>query len=170
MGVKIAVKFLAGFYNTMTDYFIIKGSYTDAKEVYILQFDGLAAPNPGEGTAGAVLLLDEKVIAEIGDYIGETGITNNFAEYTGLLAGLQMAQALKVENVLIQGDSNLVVNQVAGKWKVENKDLKDLHAMVHSLFTTFKFVGIKHVYRDKNKLADAITNEVLKDKKDFMRT
>jgi ribonuclease HI len=154
----------------MEDYFIIKGVYTAETKAHCLQFDGLAAPNPGEGTAGAVLLLDGKVVAEIGDYIGESGITNNFAEYTGLLAGLQMAQALKVESVLIQGDSNLVVNQVAGKWKVENKDLKDLHAMVHSILVTFKFVGIKHVYREKNKLADALTNEVLKDKKDFMRT
>jgi ribonuclease HI len=152
----------------MEDYCILRGTATE--DAHILQFDGLAAPNPGEGTAGAVLLLNGKVVGEIGDYIGETGITNNFAEYTGLLAGLQMAQALNVENIFIQGDSNLVVNQVAGKWKVENKDLKDLHAIVHSMFTTFKFVGIKHVYREKNKLADAITNEVLKDKNDFMRT
>lgn len=151
----------------MNDYYILKGEFTE--KAHIMQFDGLASPNPGEGTAGAVLLLDGKVIAEIGDYIGETGITNNFAEYTGLLAGLQLAAALSIEKLLIQGDSQLVVNQVAGKWKIENNDLKGLYILVENLLSNFKFVGIKHVYRENNKFADAITKEVLRDKKDFMR-
>jgi ribonuclease HI len=135
---------------------------------YLLQFDGLAAPNPGEATAGAVLFSPEgKVVFEIADYLGIQ--TNNYAEYNGLLIGLRFAKKKGIKHIKIEGDSNLVIQQVKGLWKVKEPRLKPLFEEIMKLLIDFKVESIKHVYRDYNKAADALTNECLALKTGFVR-
>ena len=150
---------------TSTGYFIIKGKETES---YLLQFDGASEPNPGESCGGAVLFDPHgKVIFERGEYIDHA--TNNQAEYTGLLVGLVSCLEQGVKNLLIEGDSNLVVNQVAGKWKIKDPELQIFHAEIIKLMDHFDFVAIRHVYREYNAHADRLTNEGVAKKADFMR-
>lgn len=146
------------------NYIIIKGDFTPNST--LLQFDGLSYPNPGISTGGAVLFdHNKKVMFEVGEYIGFA--TNNQAEYIGLIIGLQRAVELNIKNILIEGDSKLIIYQSAGKWKVNNEDLKVLNQTVKELTNKFDFVGIRHVYRNSNKYADRITNDVLKSKQSY---
>ena len=149
-------------FKTSTD----KVSFEDC---YLLQFDGLAFPNPGEATGGAVLFdSKKKVIFEAGEYM-KFG-TNNQGEYTGLFIGIKNAIKYKVKNILIEGDSNLVIQQVLGSWKVNNEILKLLHKeIVILLKENFDFVGIRHVYRKDNTYADKLTNVTLQLKNSFVK-
>lgn len=143
-------------------------SLPDPKDFYLLQFDGLSVPNPGEATGGTVLFKDGKPIFEAGEYI-KFG-TNNIAEYTGLFIGLKYAKTFKIKNILIEGDSMLVVQQVSGAWKVKNDVLKIIHAeIVKMIKDDFDFVGIKHVYRKDNQYADDLTNETFQKKESWIR-
>ena len=135
---------------------------------YLLQFDGLASPNPGEATAGAVLFSPEgKIVFEVADYLGIQ--TNNYAEYTGLLIGLRLAKEKGYRQIKIEGDSNLVIQQVKGLWKVKEPSLRLLFEQIMKLLVDFKVESIKHVYREYNKVADALTNECFATKKGFVR-
>lgn len=135
---------------------------------YLLQFDGLAAPNPGECTGGAVLFDPEgKVVFETGHY--EKFGTNNQGEYTGLFIGVKAAVKMEIKNLLIEGDSMLVIQQISGNWKVKDKNLKIIYDAIMKLFDNFDFVGIRHVYRKDNAYADELTNQTLKLKKSFLR-
>ena len=150
---------------TSTGYFIIKGKEVDA---HLLQFDGASEPNPGESCGGAVLFTPgRKVVFERGEYIDYA--TNNQAEYTGLLVGLVSCVEQGIKNLLIEGDSKLVINQVAGKWKVKDSELKLFHTEIIKLMDHFDFVAIRHVYREYNAHADRLTNEGVAKKADFMR-
>jgi ribonuclease HI len=144
----------------------------DAASVrHLLQFDGLAAPNPGEATAGAVIYLQaqqqqKQTLIERGEYIGHA--TNNYAEYTALLIGLQAATEEGIKALLIEGDSQLVINQVCGTWKINNAELKDIHTKIKELIASkFEYVAIRHVRREYNRAADKITNDVLVTKESF---
>jgi len=155
---------------TKSGYSIIKGSSeTEEDNCYLLQFDGLSEPNPGESTGGAVVFSpnDRKPLFERGEYMGFG--TNNQAEYTGLLIGIQSAIDMGIKEILIEGDSNLVINQVKGSWKVNNDKLKVINIQIRNLIENFTFVGIKHVYREKNVYADRITNDVVKTKKSYSK-
>ena len=156
---------------TKSGYLIIKGSSkTEEDECHLLQFDGLSEPNPGESTGGAVLFSpsERKILFERGEYIKYA--TNNQAEYTGLLIGLQSAVKYGVKKLLIEGDSNLIISQTAGIWKVKHDGLKELNKEVRDIIVdNFDFVGIRHVFRENNKHADALTNEVIKTKVSFLR-
>ena len=149
-------------------YILVKGFDFKKEECYLLQFDGLSFPNPGESTGAAVLFSPQskEPILEAGEYIQHA--TNNQAEYTGLLVGLENAKNLGIKNLLIEGDSQIVVFQAGGKWKVKNENLKHLHKKVSDLFASFDCIGIKHIYRTSNVYADALTNYVLKTKKSFI--
>lgn len=155
---------------TKNGYSIIKGSdKTEEDSCYLLQFDGLSQPNPGTSTGGAVLFspIKRKVVFERGEFIEYA--TNNQAEYTGLLIGIKSAIEAGVEEILIEGDSQLIIFQTEGKWKVKNDDLKTLNEEVKALLSQFKFIGIRHIYRDKNTHADRITNHVLKLRTSFFK-
>jgi ribonuclease HI len=146
---------------------------------HLLQFDGLAAPNPGEATAGAVIYLQaqqtlpaqqqqqqKQPLIERGEYIGHA--TNNYAEYTALLIGLQAAAEEGIKALLIEGDSQLVINQVCGTWKINNAELKSIHTKIRALVANkFEYVAIRHVRREYNRAADKITNDVLATKESF---
>lgn len=155
------------------DYYILKGSKQFSTDYYlschILQFDGGSVPNPGPSSGGAVLLKSDRrsVIFEVGDYVEYS--TNNQAEYFGLWLGLKECLERGYREILIEGDSQLIIKQVAGEWKCKDPDLKQLQKTVLDLIAKFDYVAIRHVLREYNKHADALTNEVIKTKEKLLR-
>ena len=154
---------------TTAGYKIVKGAEEQEKEAFRLQFDGKSEPNPGPSSAGAVLYYpnNHTVKAEVGEYI--LNATNNEAEYTGLLIGFRLAVDLGIKHLVVAGDSNLVISQVFGEWKVKSENLKGLHAEIRSMFKEFDFIAAKHVYREHNDYADNITNVVFDKKKSYFK-
>jgi len=122
--------------------------------------DGGARGNPGPAAIG-VYIEDErgKVVKQISRYIGKT--TNNQAEYQAILAGLNFVRDLKVKEVECFLDSELVVKQLLGEYKVKDPDLAELFLKVWNLQHEFKKVTFTHIPREKNKLADALVNKAL---------
>lgn len=131
-----------------------------AEECYLLQFDGGANPNPGPASSGAILYTpDRRPIIERGVF--HQRATNNMAEYGGLLVGLQLCLTHKVRFVVIEGDSQLVVRQLTGQYKVRDQTLAPYYQRVKDMLRMFEYVGIRHVYREENTEADRITKDVL---------
>jgi ribonuclease HI len=152
---------------TKSNYVIVKGE--EDENAYRLQFDGKSEPNPGPSSAGAVIHYpnSEAVKAEVGEWIPNA--TNNEAEYKSLLIGLELAVQLGIKNILIAGDSNLVINQVFGDWKVKSENLQEVNRKIKNLFKNFDFIAAKHVYRERNAYADNITNVVHEKKKGYLK-
>jgi ribonuclease HI len=126
---------------------------------YTVKFDGGCRPNPGCG-AGAFIIYNDKneEITRGSKYI-EKG-TNNICEYTGLLMGIEKCISLGIDNIKIEGDSLLVINQITSKWKVNNQVLRELNLKIMDLLKNIKFEA-KHVYREFNKEADALSTETI---------
>ncbi|HEY8297311.1 MAG TPA: ribonuclease HI family protein [Candidatus Baltobacteraceae bacterium] len=122
--------------------------------------DGGSRGNPGPAASGAVLLTpDGTVIGEVGRFLGIA--TNNVAEWSAVLFGLQAALELGITTIAIRLDSELVVKQLTGEYRVKHPDLQPLHRQVTALLRRFSHVDLKHVPRKQNKLADAVVNRVL---------
>jgi ribonuclease HI len=122
--------------------------------------DGGARGNPGPAAIGVVIRDPEGLIlAEHGERIGEA--TNNVAEYKALIRGIQRAGELGATELDLVGDSELVVRQVEGKYKVKNAGIKPLHAEVKQALSAFDGWSIRHVRREMNAEADRLVNEVL---------
>jgi ribonuclease HI len=139
------------------------------KGYYLLQFDGGANPNPGP-CAGAFVIYDgstQEILLEGGKYIDHG--TNNVGEYTGLLEGLKCCLEKGWKNLYVQGDSNLVVQQVNKKWKVNQSHLMKLNQEIQKLIVQFDFFQLEHVYRDKNQKADQLSDETLEKKTTWIR-
>lgn len=156
----------------VSEFTMLKGSTISNTSSYLLQFDGLSEPNPGASSGGAVLFApDGKVVFEAGEFIPHA--TNNQAEYSGLILGLSHTKSFPnaAANLRIEGDSQLIINQVTGKWKIKNDVLKALHSSVLEILDdpAFVNVGIRHVYRDQNKHADKMTNDVMKTRESFYK-
>lgn len=127
--------------------------------VATLHFDGGSRGNPGPAAAAAVIKDSQGVVlAEVTDYLGDA--TNNIAEYTGLLLGLKKAVELGLKQLDIYGDSELIVRQVKGEYKVRNQGMKPLYAEVMQSLEQLKW-QITHVPRAENHEADALVNQVL---------
>jgi len=125
-----------------------------------LYTDGGARGNPGPAGIGARLLTASgDVVEELADFIGTA--TNNVAEYQALLAGLELALDRGVERLDVFMDSELVVRQVNGKYKVKDAGLKPLHAQACLLLSRFHEVELKHVRREQNAEADRLVNEAI---------
>jgi len=125
-----------------------------------LYTDGGSRGNPGPAGIGAVLLTASgDVVEELGDFIGTA--TNNVAEYQALLAGLELALDRGVERLDVFLDSELVVRQVNGQYKVKDAGLKPLHAQACQLLSRFHEVDVKHVRREQNAEADRLVNEAI---------
>jgi len=126
----------------------------------IIHTDGGARGNPGPAAIGAVLqTTDNKVLAEVSEYIGET--TNNQAEYKAVIAALEQAKDLKVQEVNLYADSELVVKQLNREYKVKHPDLAPLYVKVYNLSQSFKKIKFHHIPRERNKAADALVNQAL---------
>jgi ribonuclease HI len=122
--------------------------------------DGGSRGNPGPAASGAVLFgEDGSVLKEVGSFLGVT--TNNVAEWTALLEGLAAALEMGVEELAVRMDSELVVKQLSGAYRVKHPGLIPLHARAKALLRKFKQVDVRHVPRKENAAADAVVNQVL---------
>lgn len=99
---------------------------------------------------------DGEVVAEVAEGIGVA--TNNVAEYTAAIRGLERARELGATRVLLRSDSRLLIEQLAGRWKVKNATLQVLHHEARSLIKGFEEVRFEHVRRERNVQADALAN------------
>jgi len=102
---------------------------------------------------------DGQVLREVGTFLGVT--TNNVAEWTGLLTGLEAALDLGVDDLAVRLDSELVVKQISGAYRVKHAGLIPLHAKAKVLLRKFAHVDVQHVRRKQNAAADALVNQVL---------
>ena len=126
----------------------------------VLRFDGASRGNPGKGSCAAVLFDKDKVEGQV--YKALPGmVTNNEAEYMGLIAGLKYLQSLKIEEVQVEGDSKLVIEQLFGSWQCKHPRLKPYYQTVKELLKGFKFVNGRWIPREKNDIADACCNRAL---------
>lgn len=126
----------------------------------ILYADGAARGNPGPAGAGAVLLDEEgNVVAELTLALGRA--TNNVAEYSALILGLEEARRRRARAVDVRMDSLLVVQQMRGRWKIKHPGLKPLAVRAGELLASFPEREIRHVPREQNLLADALSNRAI---------
>jgi ribonuclease HI len=127
---------------------------------YRANIDGGSRGNPGPAAYG-VVIRDAKgeIVARLKKYIGQN--TNNVAEYFGLIAALDYAQTHGVRALCTESDSELLVKQMRGQYKVKSQELRPLFERAKKMSQTFEFFRIDHVYREQNKEADALVNQAL---------
>jgi ribonuclease HI len=123
----------------------------------IVSCDGASRGNPGPAGIGAQVT-DERgaILGEIARGIGET--TNNVAEYTAVIEGLELAHELGAKTVTLRSDSQLLINQLAGRYRVKSEHLQPLHRRARSLGAGFERISFEHVPREQNSAADTLAN------------
>jgi ribonuclease HI len=122
--------------------------------------DGGSRGNPGPAASGAVLLdPNGELVEEIGAYLGIA--TNNVAEWTALVIGLEAAAKRGIRRLGVRLDSELVVKQLRGEYRVKHAGLQPLYRRALDLLRKFAEVDVRHVRREQNKLADKLVNRVL---------
>jgi ribonuclease HI len=127
---------------------------------YLLYCDGASRGNPGRASYGFAIIDPQGVpLVEEGRAIGRA--TNNDAEYAGLVAGLGAALDAGITDLEVRLDSQLLVRQVLGEYRVKAPNLKPLHRQAVGLLTRFAHARVVHVPREQNTLADALANEAL---------
>ena len=125
-----------------------------------LYTDGGSRGNPGPGGIGIVLLRENgDVCCSGGRFLGTC--TNNVAEYEALIWGLQTAVACGVTDLLVRADSELVVKQMRGEYRVKHPGLQPLHARAKEAARSLASVRYEHVRREQNKLADELANAAM---------
>ena len=123
----------------------------------IVSCDGAARGNPGPAGAGSQITTPDGVmVAEIAEGLGET--TNNVAEYTAVILGLERAQELGATDVLLRSDSQLLINQITGVYRVKTPHLQPLHRRVRKLAAGFGSIRFEHIPRERNTEADRLAN------------
>jgi ribonuclease HI len=122
---------------------------------YIAAFDGGATPNPGQMKIGGFIKLNGTNVFRYSDAIGHG--TNNIAEYASLLRLVKQAKRLGVQDILIQGDSLLVINQVNRVWNAKDPRMKQYRNRVIAVLKHIPKWELKHVVRKYNTEADALT-------------
>jgi len=126
----------------------------------IIYCDGGSRGNPGPAGLGVVIYdEDNNVIEEISEFLGVT--TNNQAEYKGVLQAIKKAKELKAKELIFYLDSELIVKQMSGEYRVKNKDLLPLYNEIRKYILEFKKVEFNHVRREYNKEADALANKAM---------
>jgi ribonuclease HI len=134
-------------------------------QTLILQFDGGSRGNPGPAAIGIVIAAqDGTPLVTLGRCIGRA--TNNVAEYQALIAALTEAKKLGAKKIIVRGDSELIVRQMTGQYRVKNADLKPLWQKAQELFADFDSAAIEHNLRHHNTLADSLANLALDRRKD----
>jgi len=127
---------------------------------YRANIDGGSRGNPGPAAYGAVIRdPGGEIVAKLKKYIGRT--TNNVAEYYGLIAVLDYAQSHSIRTLRIESDSELLVKQMRGQYKVKSGDLKPLFERAKKMSQGLESFRIDHVYREQNREADVLVNEAL---------
>ena len=123
----------------------------------IVHCDGAARGNPGPAGIGVHITDGHgNVLAEIAEGIGIA--TNNQAEYRAAIAGLTRAKELGASELTLRSDSHLLIEQLAGRYRVKNPTLQVLHAQARKLASAFRRVRFEHVPRERNKEADRLAN------------
>ncbi len=127
----------------------------------VVQADGGSRGNPGPAGYGAVVL-DASSGATLAERKAAIGVaTNNVAEYQGLIAGLGAAAELGATEVRVQLDSNLVIEQMAGRWRVKHESMRPLHRRATELAAGFEQVSYEWIPRERNRHADRLANEAM---------
>jgi len=133
---------------------------TAATAAYRANIDGGSRGNPGPASYGVVIRDPRgQVVAKLKKYIGRS--TNNVAEYYGLIAALDYAQQHAIRALRIESDSELLVRQMQGQYKVKSPELRPLYERARKMAQAFDTFKIDHVYREQNAEADALANEAL---------
>jgi ribonuclease HI len=132
-------------------------------EALHLHIDGGSRGNPGDAGFGVwVTTPGGEVVAELYGYLGRA--TNNVAEYQALIHALRYALALGARRVRIFSDSELVVRQVEGRYRVKHPDMQPLHREATQLMARFEEASLSHVRREQNREADRLANQALDEK------
>lgn len=118
--------------------------------------DGASRGNPGPAGIGIVIKKNGRIVSEIADYIGHS--TNNIAEYTACLRGITEALILGASDIELYADSELLIKQIRGEYKVKNEGLQPLHSQILGLAGKLKHFKAVHIAREKNKEADLLSN------------
>jgi len=141
---------------------ILSESEIDKKsDKYTLYFDGASKGNPGLAGAGAIIYdNNKKDMWNLSMFVG-INETNNTAEYNGLILGLTKAIEMKINNLVVKGDSELIIKQMTGEYKVSAPNLKYLFNNEKKLEKKISNICYKHIYREKNTVADRLANEGL---------
>jgi ribonuclease HI len=131
-----------------------------ATAAYRANIDGGSRGNPGPAAYGVVIRDPRgEIAARLKKYIGR--MTNNVAEYYGLIAALDYAQSKGIRALRVESDSELLVKQMSGQYKVKNADLQPLFERAKKMSQALESFRIEHVYREQNREADALANEAL---------
>jgi ribonuclease HI len=132
-----------------------------APDSYLIAYiDGGARGNPGPAGYG-VVIQDQagRKVSAVSEYLGHQ--TNNYAEYSGLLAALRYVVQHGYKALKVVSDSELMVKQIRGEYKVKNASLQELHRAAKELISQLDWFLIQHVLREKNRQADKLANEAM---------
>jgi ribonuclease HI len=136
----------------------------------LIHIDGGARGNPGPAAAGVCITTPDgtEALHEAGYWLGR--LTNNEAEYQGLLHALEAAKELGFETIHVRSDSELMVKQIQGEYRVKAANLKPLFATARARLDHFREWSIEHVRREKNKRADQLANLAMDAESDVIET
>ena len=134
------------------------------KTDYLVYIDGASRGNPGHAGIGIVIKKNtgDKEISRLYNYIGQT--TNNVAEYTALVYGLQEALIKGLKNITVYSDSELIVRHIKGEYKVKSADLKPYYEQSCHLLRGFDDFEIRHLPREENREADKLANKAIQER------
>lgn len=140
----------------------------------IINTDGASRGNPGEASIGVVIQDDSRnILKKISEYLG-SNLTNNEAEYQAVITSLKEAKKVvgkkntKSTEVEVRADSELLVRQMNGEYKLSTENIQNLFIVVWNLKTEFKSVIFKHIPREMNKEADKLANQALDSQENFL--
>jgi len=137
------------------------------KETLTLEFDGGSRGNPGPAGIGVVVRAEDRTpLVTLGRFIGRA--TNNVAEYRALITAMEEAKKLGAKKIIIRGDSELIIKQMKGEYRVKHPDMKMLYEEAQSLIAEFDEAKIEHNLRHKNELADKLANLAMDRKADVL--
>ncbi len=133
---------------------------TEGKDrTFSLYVDGASQPQKKQAGIGGVIYLEDSEIENFSEHIGEA--TNNVAEYRALLRGLELLEKYEPEKVFIFGDSELVVRQINGEYKVKNKDMQKYYGKVMTHLREIPHWTVEHVPREQNTRADQLSKRAI---------
>jgi len=133
---------------------------------HTLNIDGGSRGNPGPAACGVVVCENKAVVFEAGFFLGRA--TNNVAEYQGLIRGVRAALDIGIRDLTIYSDSELMVRQITGEYRVKSPDLKPLFDEAQVLLRKLASWKFSHIYRESNSRADAVANMAMDKKQDVI--